>query len=96
MVIALILISIYAINVTWIAVIQVRRSLKAEKIANVLADNMKSVSDLLQEAQKTLENPKLQQAFAADDEVGIFFKNLVKIQQILDNFIVRDEKEKGE
>jgi hypothetical protein len=95
MTLALILLAIYALNVTYLLVIQYKRSTRAESIANILADNMKSISDLLKTSKKTLSDPKLQQAFAADDEVGIFFKNLIAVQKILDNFIV-DNGEKKE
>jgi len=76
----------------YISYIQYRRAEKALEAANILMSNMEQVQNYIQEASETLANPQLKAAFEADDEVGTFFKQIISIQEVLDQFVPRNEE----
>lgn len=76
----------------YISFVQYRRAERALEAANILAANMSTISDFIKDADEKMANPKLKQAFEADDEVGFFFKQIEGIQNTLSNFISQDEK----
>lgn len=76
----------------YISFVQYRRAEKTSNVVNVLASNMSTIYNYIQEASERMGNPQLKQAFEADDEVGFFFKELQNIQGVLDSFIPHDEE----
>ncbi len=76
----------------YISFVQYRRAEKALNVSSVLASNMSTIYNYIQEASERMGNPQLKQAFEADDEVGFFFKELQDIQGVLDSFIPHDEE----
>lgn len=71
----------------YISFVQYRRAEKALEAANVLLFNMEQINEYIQEASTTLANPQLRAAFEADDEVGVFFKQIESIQEVLDQIL---------
>lgn len=82
--------------VTWICIVQISRSNKLESMLNTLIDNMQSISDIIQSSDNLLTDEKLRTAFAGDDEIGAFFENIEKIQQILNKFAIEEDAKKSE
>lgn len=76
----------------YISCIQYKRADNALEAANILMTNMEQIQNYIREASETLANPQLKAAFEADDEVGTFFKQIVSIQEILDQFVPGNEK----
>lgn len=90
MIISIIILSILLIVASYIAYNQILRCRKLEDISNIIVKNMKEISDIISDTQKSLDNPRLTEAFSSDDEVGIFFNQIKDIQCILNQFIVVD------
>ncbi len=75
----------------YISFIQYQRAEKSLQAASILANNMSTVYTYIEQATEKMENPKLKQAFEADDEVGFFFKQLEDIQNTLASFVPHEE-----
>ena len=80
-----------ALILLYVSYTQYRRAEKALDVANVLLANMEH-QDYIKEASSTLADPKLKAAFEADDEVGTFFKQIIAIQEVLDEFVPKNEE----
>lgn len=76
----------------YISCVQYKRAEKALRTADILMTNMESIQFYIQDASATLANPQLRAAFEADDEVGVFFKQLTEIQEVLDQFVPKNEE----
>lgn len=76
----------------YISYVQYKRADNALEAANILMTNMEQIQNYIREASETLANPQLKAAFEADDEVGTFFKQIVSIQEILDQFVPGNEE----
>lgn len=81
-----------ALILLYVSYTQYRRAEKALDVANVLLANMEHIQDYIKEASSTLADPKLKAAFEADDEVGTFFKQIIAIQEVLDEFVPKNEE----
>lgn len=81
------LICIGVLALLYISFVQYRRAEKALEAANVLLFNMEQINEYIKEASTTLANPQLRAAFEADDEVGVFFKQIESIQEVLDQIL---------
>lgn len=76
----------------YISHVQYKRAEKALEAANILASNMEQIQNYIQEASATLADPQLRAAFEADDEVGVFFKQILSIQEVLDQVMPGHEE----
>ena len=83
---------IVALILLYVSYTQYRRAEKALDVANVLLANMEHIQDYIKEASSTLADPKLKAAVEADDEVGTFFKQIIAIQEVLDEFVPKNEE----
>ena len=72
---------------TYIIAIQLKREDKLVNIANSAVADLEEIGRLIQDSEELIENPKLKEAFAHDDEVGGYFKNLESMQKILKNYL---------
>lgn len=77
----------------YLFVVQYRRNRKLEDIANIVLHNMQTISDYIKSSEVLMSNPQLVEAFSEDDEVGLFFRNLKEIQEILNQFVLPGEEE---
>lgn len=60
---------------------------KLEEIANKQAIIIESISAIVSESQKMLDQVELTEAFKSDDQIGFFFRNLQNIQDSLNHYI---------
>jgi uncharacterized coiled-coil protein SlyX len=60
---------------------------KLEEIANKQAVIIESISAIVNESQKMLDQVELTEAFKSDDQIGFFFRNLQNIQDSLNHYI---------
>ena len=60
---------------------------KLEEIANKQAIIIESISAIVNESQKMLDQVELTEAFKSDDQIGFFFRNLQNIQDSLNHYI---------
>ena len=81
---------IYGVIVTVVAINQIKRCGRLEEITNNVVGNLDEIESLIKDSEELLDNPKLKEAFAHDDEVGGYFKNLEQVQKILTNYIGGD------
>ncbi len=86
------LICIGVLVLLYISFVQYRRAEKALEAANVLLFNMEQINEYIREASTTLANPQLRAAFEADDEVGVFFKQIESIQEVLDQILPKSNE----
>ena len=77
----------WAIVATIIAIKQVQRENRLTGIANSVVSNLEEIDQLIKDSEQIFDNPRLQEAFAHDDEVGGYFKNLESMQKILKNYL---------
>ena len=73
---------ILVILLGWIFCVQRIRERKLEDIANNCVQNLQSIS-----------SSRLKEAFSSDDEIGVFFRQLTAIQDILNNFKLDGQEE---
>ena len=81
-----------ALILLYVSYTQYRRAEKALDVANVLLVNMEHIQAYIKEASSTPADPKLKAPFEADDEVGTFFKQIIAIQEVLDEFVPKNEE----
>jgi hypothetical protein len=67
----------------------IRKNRTLEKMVVEQQQYMDSISIVIENSDATLKQMDIQGAFEADDEVGIFFKNLKAIQEVLNQFNIR-------
>ena len=60
---------------------------RLEEIANKQAIIIESISAIVNESQKMLDQVELTEAFKSDDQIGFFFRNLQNIQDSLNHYI---------
>ena len=60
---------------------------KLEEIATKQKFIIDSVSTIVDESNKQLQQVELTQAFQSDDQIGFFFKNLQSIQDSLNHYL---------
>ena len=66
---------------------------KNEKQEDILAGYMSylnKISDTIKFADKKLKEIDARGSFESDDEVGFFFKQIKQIQEVLNNFKIKD------
>jgi hypothetical protein len=63
-----------------------RRNSALEKIATQQQEYINAISILIQNSDETLREMEIAGAMEADDEVGVFFRNLKEIQNQLNQF----------
>ena len=63
-----------------------RRNSALEKVATQQQEYIKAISILIQNSDETLREMEIAGAMEADDEVGVFFRNLKEIQSQLNQF----------
>lgn len=95
MLLALILVSVYAAVVTYIAVVQIKRQQKVEEIANNVVARLDSISRTIREAGDVLNDSRMSLAFANDDEVGVFFQKMKDLQAQLSDFTLESSNEEA-
>jgi hypothetical protein len=64
----------------------VRRNNALEKVATQQQEYINAISIIIQNSDETLREMEIAGAMEADDEVGIFFRNLKEIQIQLNQF----------
>ena len=96
MIIAIILLSIVVI----LLVVAVKNLLiKVEKYEDVTVDQteyLQTISNLIKDSQKHLKNLDEKGIFQADDEVGYFFEQLLKVQEELNRYMLPENYGKKE
>jgi hypothetical protein len=63
-----------------------RRNSALEKIATQQQEYINAISIVIQNSDETLREMEIAGAMEADDEVGVFFRNLKEIQTQLNQF----------
>ena len=63
-----------------------RRNSALEKVATQQQEYINAISILIQNSDETLREMEIAGAMEADDEVGVFFRNLKEIQIQLNQF----------
>ena len=72
---------------------------KTEKYEDVVQDQVKylqSISDFIADAKKYLKTLDDKGVFESDDEVGEYFRQMQKVQQELDKYMLRENYGKEE
>jgi hypothetical protein len=64
----------------------VRRNNALEKVATQQQEYINAISIIIQNSDETLREMEIAGAMEADDEVGIFFRNLKEIQNQINQF----------
>lgn len=81
---------IYGVVVTIVTVNQIKRCNRLEEITNTAVGHLDEIEQLIKSSEELLNNPKLKEAFAHDDEVGGYFKNLEQMQKVLTDYLGGD------
>ena len=63
-----------------------RRNSALEKIATQQQEYINAISIIIQNSDETLHEMEIAGAMEADDEVGVFFRNLKEIQNQINQF----------
>lgn len=69
-----------------------RKVEKYEDILNKRTEVLIYISNTIEEAKRTLDNLNLKKAFESDDEAGVFFTQMVEIQDTLNRFIISENQ----
>lgn len=81
----------WAVVATIIVTKQIQRENRLIEITNNTVVSLEEIEQLIENSEHIFDNPRLQEAFAHDDEVGRYFQNLKEMQDILYKYIERDE-----
>lgn len=68
------------------AVLLVRKTIALEKIATQQQEYINAISIVIQNSNDSLRELEIAGAMEADDEVGVFFRNLKEMQNQLNQF----------
>ena len=63
-----------------------KKNEKLENIARQYQYQLEQISEIVEESSNMLAKAELTEAFASDDQIGGFFKNLIAIQESLNHF----------
>lgn len=66
-----------------------KKNEKLENIARQYQYQLEQISEIVEESSIMLAKADLTGAFASDDQVGGFFKNLITIQESLNQFKIK-------
>lgn len=67
----------------------IKKNSKLEKILVDQQQYIDAISIIIEDSANTIQELDSRGAFAADDEVGTFFRNLKEIQNVLNQFNIR-------
>ena len=95
MLLALILVSVYAAVVTYVAVVQLKRQQKVEEIATNVVARLDSISRTVREAGDVLNDSRMSLACANDAQVGVFFQKMKDLQAQLSDFTLESSNEEA-
>lgn len=80
---------------TFLVFIQYSRANKLEELLSIELENREKIQKIIEESSEIFRS-ELSGAFQNDDEVGQFFKNLVRIQDELNLFVKNHIEEEYE
>tara|TARA_R110000744_G_scaffold80835_2_gene158875 strand:+ start:844 stop:1143 length:300 start_codon:yes stop_codon:yes gene_type:complete len=96
MLITLIILSVIAV----VLLVALRNLMvKVERYEDITVDQteyLQSISDLVKDSQKHLQNLDEKGTFQSDDEVGYFFEQMKNVQKELDRYMLPDNYGKKE
>ena len=90
MVTALWIISIHLLELLLIGgYLLIRKNNTLEKVVSDQQQYIDAISIIIEDSSNTIQQLDNRGAFESDDEVGIFFRNIKEIQNVLDQFNTR-------
>tara|TARA_R110000803_G_scaffold208644_1_gene277458 strand:- start:1304 stop:1603 length:300 start_codon:yes stop_codon:yes gene_type:complete len=95
------LITLIVLSVIAVVLLVALRNLmvKVERYEDITVDQteyLQSISDLVKDSQKHLQNLDEKGTFQSDDEVGYFFEQMKNVQKELDRYMLPDNYGKKE
>jgi hypothetical protein len=95
------LITLIVLSVITVVLLVALRNLmvKVERYEDITVDQteyLQSISDLVKDSQKHLQNLDEKGTFQSDDEVGYFFEQMKNVQKELDRYMLPDNYGKKE
>ncbi len=90
--IIIILLSILVIILGFTTLNLLRKNEKAEDIVVGYLEYLDQISRVIEASDLKLKKIDIKGSFASDDEIGFFFKQIKKIQEILNNFKLKKIK----
>jgi len=90
MTIAIVILSLMVVALGFTTINLLRKNEKQEDILASYMTYLNKISDIIDISDKKLKEIDTRGSFEADDEIGWFFKNVKMIQEVLNQFNVKN------
>jgi len=90
MIIAIVILSLMVVALGFTTINLLRKNEKQEDILASYMTYLNKISDIIDISDKKLKEIDTRGSFEADDEIGWFFKNVKMIQEVLNQFNVKN------
>jgi len=90
MIIAIVILSLMVVILGYTTFNLLRKNEKQEDILMGYMSYLNKVSDIIEMADKKLKEVDARESFKSDDEVGFFFESIKQIQDILNQFNIKN------
>ena len=90
MIVAIIILSLMVVILGYTTFNLLRKNEKQEDILIGYMSYLNKVSDIIEMSDKKLKEVDAKESFKSDDEVGFFFESIKQIQNILNQFNIKN------
>ena len=90
MILIIVLLSILVVTLGFTTFNLLKKNERQEDILAGYMSYLNKISDTIKFADKKLKEIDARGSFESDDEVGFFFKQIKQIQEVLNNFKIKD------
>lgn len=90
MIIAIVILSLLVVILGYTTFNLLRKNEKQEDILMGYMSYLNKVSDIIEMSDKKLKEVDARESFKSDDEVGFFFESIKQIQNILNQFNIKN------
>jgi hypothetical protein len=90
MIVAIIILSLMVVILGYTTFNLLRKNEKQEDILLGYISYLNKVSDIIEMSDKKLKEVDAKESFKSDDEVGFFFESIKQIQNILNQFNIKN------
>ena len=90
MILTIVLLSILVVTLGFTTFNLLRKNEKQEDILASYLTYLNKISDIIDTSDKKIHEVDVKGSFESDDEIGFFFTNIKMIQEVLNQFKIKD------
>jgi hypothetical protein len=90
MIILVIILSVLILVLSYTTYNLLRKNEKQEDILSSYLTYLNKISEIIETSDKKIHEVDIKGSFESDDEIGFFFTNIKMIQEVLNNFKIKN------